>query len=89
MNYTETYLKAKRRAAAQFGFYIHFAVYVCVNLLLVTINYLETPEDLWFMWPLLGWGIGLVAHGVVVFGSERLIQRMVEQELAPKVREQP
>ncbi len=36
------------------GFKIHFAVYVLVNLLLIVINLLTTPDELWFYWPLLG-----------------------------------
>lgn len=49
------------------GFKIHFAAYVGVNLLLLVINLLTTPNLLWFYWPLLGWGIGIVAHGAAVY----------------------
>ena len=47
------------------GFYVHFGVYLAVNALLFVI-WLVTPhagEPLpWFLYPLMGWGIGLVAH---------------------------
>ncbi len=46
------------------GFRIHFFAYVLVNALLIAINLLLTPHTLWFYWPLLGWGIGIVAHGL-------------------------
>ena len=26
-----------------------------------------SPQYLWFFWPLLGWGIGVVFHGIKVF----------------------
>ena len=34
------------------AFKIHFATYVAVNLLLIAINLLTTPQHLWFFWPL-------------------------------------
>jgi hypothetical protein len=43
------------------GFRNHLIVYVAVNLLLLVVNLLTTPGRLWFVWPLVGWGIGLVA----------------------------
>lgn len=55
------------------GFRIHAIVYVAVNLLLVAINLLTTPGHLWFFWPLAGWGLGLIGHGVLeyYFGGRR------------------
>ena len=49
------------------GFKIHFAAYVLVNLLLIAVNLLTTPNQLWFYWPLLGWGIGIIAHGAAIY----------------------
>jgi hypothetical protein len=49
------------------GFRYHFIAYVAVNLLLLAVNLLTTPSHLWFYWPLLGWGIGIVAHGAGVY----------------------
>jgi hypothetical protein len=49
------------------GFKIHFTVYVLVNLLLIVINLLTTPDKLWFYWPLIGWGIGIIGHGAAVY----------------------
>ena len=49
------------------GFYIHLANYIGVMVLLLLIDFL-TGGGWWFYWPLLGWGIGIVAHGFTVFG---------------------
>jgi uncharacterized membrane protein len=57
------------RLLGDIGFKIHFAAYVAVNLLLLVINLLTTPNELWFFWPLLGWGIGIIAHGAAVYYS--------------------
>ncbi|HEX9881784.1 MAG TPA: 2TM domain-containing protein [Hyphomicrobium sp.] len=59
------------RLLGDIGFKIHFAAYVGVNLLLLVINLLTTPNELWFFWPLVGWGIGIVAHGAAVYYSGR------------------
>jgi 2TM domain-containing protein len=55
------------------GFYIHAAVYVLVNILLIVINLMFVSGFLWFFFPLLGWGIGLTMHflfGVLWVRSE-------------------
>lgn len=70
MDETTRYEQARRRVEAIRSFNIHATVYVTVNLLLLTIDLL-TPGGLWFYWPLIGWGIWLVSHGVSVFGATR------------------
>lgn len=64
------------------GFKIHFAAYVLVNLLLIAINLLTTPNTLWFYWPLIGWGIGIIAHGAAVYytGNRRVTRERVVRE---------
>ena len=55
------------------GFYIHSAVYVLVNILLIIINLMFVSTFLWFFFPLIGWGIGLTMHflfGVLWVRSE-------------------
>ena len=77
-----------RRARAKLGFYIHLTVYVCVNIGLFLI-WLFTRGDTsipnasfpWFIFPLGGWGIGLIAHGLAVFGhTSGYLDRMTDQE---------
>lgn len=58
---------AKRRVAALKGFYIHLIVFVAVNLGLTALN-IATGDDWWVQWVLLGWGIGVLAHALAVFG---------------------
>jgi hypothetical protein len=54
-------------ARRKVGLYIHATVYVAVNVLLITINLSTATGPLWFQWPLLGWGIGLLAHAALAF----------------------
>jgi hypothetical protein len=80
----EIYERASKRVAAKISFFVHLTVYVVVNLLLLTIDLVTSPGQLWFYWPLLGWGIGLCFHGLSVFFFGRLDslkERMIEKEL--------
>ena len=81
------YLKAKERVEALRGFYIHLTVYVIVNLGLFIINMMTSPETLWFIWPLMGWGIAIALHALRVFverpGSsweEKKISELMQEE---------
>ena len=38
MENQETYQRARKRVEAKIGFYIHFAIYIAVNILLIIIN---------------------------------------------------
>ena len=79
------------RVEAKIGFYIHLAVYVGVNVLLIIINLSTSPGYLWFKWPLLGWGIGLFFHGMSIFdfSGRRLREakeRMIKEEMKKELR---
>ena len=71
------------------AFYRHVMIYIIVNALLAAINLLKDPHHLWFQWGMLGWGIGLLVHGLNVysyrwFGSHRdeMVQREFERRQA-------
>jgi hypothetical protein len=86
MENSEAYERGKKSVEAKVGFYIHLAVYVGVNLLLIIVNLTRSPHYLWFKWPLFGWGIGIFFHGlsVFVFSGERfkaVKARMIEREM--------
>jgi hypothetical protein len=86
MENQETYQKARKRVEAKIGFYIHLAVYIGVNILLIIINLLKSPQHLWFIWPLIGWGIGIFFHGMSTFvfsgiKFKGIKDRMIEEEI--------
>jgi len=84
MENRDAYQRAKKRVEAKFGFYIHLAVYIAVNILLVIINISTSPQSLWFQWPLIGWGIGLSFHALGVFiftGGSNIKEKMIEKEM--------
>lgn len=49
------------------GFYIHLMQYVVVIGVLAVINLVTHPSKLWFFWPAMGWGIGILAHAAATF----------------------
>jgi transcriptional regulator with XRE-family HTH domain len=49
------------------GFYMHLVSYVVVMSGLIALNLATHPHYWWFVWPALGWGMGLAAHGMSVF----------------------
>jgi hypothetical protein len=85
MEERNAYERARRRAEKKYGFYVHLAVYVAVNSLLLVINLVTYSGSYWFIWPLLGWGIGVLLHGLAVLlhspGKTAIIDRMTEKEL--------
>ena len=78
-------MKNKRdQAKAKVEFRIHVFTFIAVIVLLAIINLLTSPEHLWFIWPMLGWGIGIVVHALRVYfssGESSLKERMIQNEM--------
>ncbi|HHI30336.1 MAG TPA: 2TM domain-containing protein [Candidatus Methanoperedenaceae archaeon] len=55
-------------------FSVHLVAYVIVNAMLIAINFIYSPDDIWFFYPLIGWGIGISMH--YLFGV-----RWIQKEL--------
>lgn len=49
------------------GFYNHLIKYSIVIFFLLIINIFNSPDYYWVIWPALGWGIGVLFHGLNVF----------------------
>lgn len=57
----------------------HFLSYVFVNIGLLVINLVTSPQHLWFFYPLLGWGFGLLGHWFSTrSNSSQLDQEFIE-----------
>jgi hypothetical protein len=68
-------------------FFEHLRSYLVVNVILFLINF-ATGEEVWFVWPLFGWGIGLLFDASDAFfpkekdierGARRLVERQNRQ----------
>ncbi len=84
MRETEDYERAKGRAEAKYRFFVHAVIYAAVMLLLVVINMITSPGTVWFIWPLIGWGLAVGLHGARVFllaDKDMIIDALTEREL--------
>ena len=80
----ERYFKAKKQVADIKSFYGNCIAYVVINTGLMILNVKTSPNDLWFFWPLIGWGIGLFFHGLKAFDYSPFLGKNWEQQ---KIRE--
>jgi hypothetical protein len=85
----DRYYKARKKVEEIKGFYGNLISYIVVNCFLIGINLVTSPKYLWFFWPLLGWGIGVLFHGLKVFNympflgkdwEERKIKEFMDKE---------
>jgi signal transduction histidine kinase len=81
----EVLRRARRRAAAEVGFYGHLMSYLGVIAFLALVNLMTTSYP-WFLWPALGWGLGLFSHYMAVFGSRMLRERFFDPAVEREVR---
>jgi hypothetical protein len=82
---------ARKRAGAKLGWYAHATVYVLVNIVIFAMSRYAFGTRPWSVFPLLGWGLGLVLHGVSVFvlgSGSGLRERMVQRERERLLRQQ-
>lgn len=97
INYNEEdkYYLAKKKVEKIKGFYGNLASFIVVNIFLVIINLWTTPGHLWFYWPLMWWGLGVLLHGLKVFEimpsfgrdwEERKIKEFMDREKENKNR---
>jgi phage-related protein len=75
--------QARRTALAKIGFIRHAGVYLLVMAVLAIINNVTWGGYQWWLWPALGWGIGVVSHFLSVFlsRSSALVDRVTRREL--------
>ena len=69
---------------------MHLMQYVLIIGGLAVVNLVSGLHYLWFVWPALGWGIGVVTHGLSVFARAPFFtgeweRREVEKYLGRKL----
>lgn len=78
----------------------HVSVYLTFGLFFLILNLLTGPGDLWFYWPMLGWGMVLMMHAFAVYGADapvklvELVQSFAarltpERPVPPVIRQAP
>ena len=92
-NQQNIYLKAQKRVEDIKGFYGNLTVYIVVITGLAILNIATSAEHLWFLYPGIGWGIGVLFHGMSVFNvipflgkdwEERKINELMQKDKSDK-----
>ncbi len=78
-----SYLRAKKRVEEIKGFYGNLTAYLIVIPFLAWINYMTTDFP-WVIFPAVGWGLGVIVHGMEAFGYNPLLGKNWEER---KIRE--
>ncbi|SDI90264.1 Histidine kinase [Chryseobacterium taeanense] len=81
----KSYERAQKRVKEIKSFYGNLISYCIIIPFLIIINLMTSPDNIWFYLPMLGWGIGVVAHGMSVFAigkrwEEKKIREILEKQ---------
>ena len=80
--YDELRARAVRRLKKRRDFKAHLLMYVLVNAFLVVIWAMTMPDGFfWPVFPIVGWGIGVVANAYDVFVAEDLTEDQIQREM--------
>lgn len=80
------YDRAQKRVKEIKAFYAHLACYCIVIPVIIYVNLEFSPHYYWFIYSVIGWGSGLLIHGLAVFvlnnssWEERKIKELMEKE---------
>jgi sensor histidine kinase YesM len=83
------YHRARRKVRMMRAFYMNLGAYATVITGLCVINLTLSPQKIWFIFPAMGWGVGLLIHGATVWGrsfwlgsdwEEKKIQQLLAKE---------
>lgn len=83
---SEEYQYAKNRVKKIKGFYVHFTIYIVVNMMIIFGTYFDRPFTLESFLKFetfataLFWGIGLIAHAASVFGKDLIFNKNWEEK---------
>ncbi len=79
------YEKASKRVEELKGFYGNLISYCVFIPFLFFINWRTSPNYWWAFWPMFGWGIGVISHGIKTFGiskdwEEKQIRKYMQKQ---------
>ncbi|MDX1364455.1 histidine kinase [Arenibacter latericius] len=80
------YKKAKERVEALKSFYGNLGAYIVVIPILAVLNY-NTTSFPWAIFPALGWGFGVVMHGLDAYGRAPILGKGWEERTMRKLME--
>lgn len=72
---------AIKRLSARREFRLHLSVFLLVNTMLIIIWAATGAGYFWPIWPIAGWGIGLVAHAFTVYSDRQITEDDIQAEM--------
>jgi 2TM domain len=75
----DRYYEAQKKVKEIRAFYEHLTVFILVNPIVIVVNLMTSPGYLWFIWCVLGWGVGVVLHGLKAFECMPFFNKEWEQ----------
>ena len=84
MQIQETYIsekkyeRAKKRVEELKGFYVHITIYLIMMPVFIYLNYRSSSFP-WAIFPIVGWGFGVMAHAMEVFNYNPFLGRNWEE----------
>lgn len=82
MNENELREQAIKSLEEKRDFRQHLAIYLLVNAALTFIWFITNSGGyFWPIWPMFGWGIGIVAHAYQAYGTKPLGEDAIEREM--------
>ncbi|NBL65281.1 histidine kinase [Flavobacterium sp. NST-5] len=82
------YEQAKKKAQNIKSFYCNLTCYCIVIPILIFINLKFVPQFQWFWFSMLGWGTGLLVHGLEAFQLTFFFSREWEEKKISKFMEE-
>jgi hypothetical protein len=73
--------RAVRQLRKQSDFRSHLLIYVLVNLFLVVIWFMSGASFFWPVFPIFGWGIGLLAHWWDAYRGDGLSEDRIQRQM--------
>ncbi len=82
---SEQYQYAKKRVNKLKGFYIHFAIYLFINTMIIFGTFQDREFNNANFWSFetfataIFWGVGIITHGASVFGKDLIFNKNWEE----------
>lgn len=73
------YKRAQEKVEKLKGFYIHFTIYLVMVPVFIFLNYRSTGFP-WALFPIIGWGWGIIGHAADVFGWNPIFNKAWESK---------
>lgn len=82
----ERYQKAKQRVEKMKGFYTHLVIYLIFSAFFIFLNF-RSGNFPWAIFPIVGWGLGIMGHATETFGWNPFFGRQWEERKIKEIME--